>query len=151
MDPNEIDPTVLKGLESEVRDALTEKDENGLQFAYADSSTGEELFFPRHEMTLEQRQRAIAALEREATAKMAHADALDAETDKLIQTGKLVAEVPPTFDQAVEEAMRNCESDDEAVAWFMKTYPDIFKEHERRLALAGLEARIASMLPEEAA
>jgi hypothetical protein len=52
----------------------------------------EEVYVLRAHLTLEERQRNIERLRREAEAKTMHADALQAETDHLIRTGKLSME-----------------------------------------------------------
>jgi hypothetical protein len=59
-----------------------------------DVETGEveDFYVRRLYLTIEERQRNIERLRREAEAKMVHADALQAETDHLVRQGKLALE-----------------------------------------------------------
>jgi hypothetical protein len=55
----------------------------------------DDVYVLREHLTVEERIRNSARLRREAEAKMVHADALDAETDHLVRTGKLLKEDAP--------------------------------------------------------
>lgn len=62
-----------------------------LQPRYPAERDGRDQYVPRHLLTYEERLKNINRLRSEAFAKNAHADALQAETDKLVSIGKLVS------------------------------------------------------------
>lgn len=60
-----------------------------LQRRYPAVRNGEEVYVLREHMTLRERRQMSARLRSEAKAKSQHADALDAETDALLQLGEI--------------------------------------------------------------
>lgn len=63
-----------------------------LQPRYPAERQGEDVYVLREHLTYNERHRNIARLRREAAAKSAHADALEAETEQLIRQGKLATQ-----------------------------------------------------------
>jgi hypothetical protein len=63
-----------------------------LQPRYPAERDGEDAYVLRDFLTYEERVKNIQRLRHEAGAKLAHADALEAETDQLVRSGKLHAE-----------------------------------------------------------
>lgn len=66
-----------------------------LQANYPVTRSGELIFIARMDMTLEDRQANISRLRKESAAKARHADALQAETDKLVAQGYFEKQTEP--------------------------------------------------------
>ncbi len=64
-----------------------------LQPRYPAERDGDEVYVLREKLTLDERQAIISRLRKEARAKLAHAEALEAETESLIRSGKLAMEL----------------------------------------------------------
>jgi hypothetical protein len=83
------DAILLCATEELCREALTEKTEEGLSFAYEVERDGEEVFVLREHLTFEERRQVEDRLRRKAQLDFLHAEALDRETDAMIARGEL--------------------------------------------------------------
>jgi hypothetical protein len=67
-----------------------------LQPRYPATREGDDAYILRGHLSIGERRENIQRLRREASSKTQHADALEAETEDLIRSGKLAAEEEPT-------------------------------------------------------